>query len=198
MKVVGAVKNAAKMAFDPFETLSSQAVKPILTDTAMEFGSLFGMQKGVSSKSKSIGHEELSRARKEKQIEEMKKEETKADQEKLMFVKQTYQSYDVEVSKKDQQIRTEVVELQSEIAKLAKTASVDTKAHLENIPKKVGVLDIRRLTMIVKFLTLKANEAKSANQLVSERSSKRTTGMLAWVSGKQMKIHEQGTLTLQG
>ena len=89
--------------------------------------------------------------------------------------------------------------MQQEVAALAKTAGVETKAHLQNNTKKVGKLDIKLLTVIIKFLRFKAGESKSAQELVSQRSnSKRTTGMLAWVSGKQMKIHEQGTLTLQG
>jgi len=92
-----------------------------------------------------------------------------------------------------------MVELQEEIAKLAKTTGVDTKVHMQNPTKKIGIIDIKFLTKIITFLRLKAEESKSAKDLQAQRqNSKRATGMLAWVSGKQMKVHEQGTLHLQG
>jgi len=70
---------------------------------------------------------------------------------------------------------------------------------MQNPTKKIGIIDIKFLTKIITFLRLKAEESKSAKDLQAQRqNSKRATGMLAWVSGKQMKVHEQGTLHLQG
>ena len=195
MNTTKAAKSAAVMALDPFETLKSQVAKPILDEAASELGGFFG-SKYSGSRPKTIAQEDLQRARDKQYIEIMKKQEDEKTHALLMEWKQEYSSYEAKVEAHDEPIRKEIVELQQEIASLAKTAGVDTKAHMENVPKKVGALDIRRLTTIVKHLRIKAEAAKSGSELVSERqSAKRTTGMLAWVSGKQMKIHEQGTLT---
>ncbi len=96
-------------------------------------------------------------------------------------------------------MREEVMGLQEEIAQLAKTATIETKVHMQNPTKKVGIIDITFLTKIISFLKIKVEESRSAKELQAQRqNTKRTSGMLAWVSGKQMKVHEQGTLHLQG
>lgn len=200
MKTVSAIKNISQAALDPFETLNSQVAKPMLDEIAAEFG--FG-GKSVGKIPKTIASEELSRAREKQKLDQMHSEDIQKSKEvaERVFasIQQTYRQHAEKTKSAQHELKTEIVELQNEVAKLAKTAGVNSKAHLENIPKKVGILDIKRLTFIVRLLRIKADESKSAQDLVSQRTNaKQATGMLAWVSGKQMKVHEQGTLQLQG
>ena len=197
MKPSQIVKKAAQSAFEPLETLNSQITRPIIEETARELG--FG---GLGGK-RTIAQEELQRAREKRKLEEKDSQDKGQSSEKasvlISQIQSEYQVFEARTNSKQGQTQKEFLELQEEIAKLSQTAGVDTKAHLETIPKKVGILDIKRLTSIVRYLRIKVEESKSAKELVSQRSNaKRTTGMLAWVSGKQMKVHEQGTLQLQG
>ncbi len=196
-------KAVTATAAEPFETLRSQVAKPILEEVGSEFGSFFGAPKGIGRNPSAIAKEDLQRARNEQKLGEMEEKDNQDSQEKAqalyLTIQNEYQSSQTKDSKEQQHLKEEVFELQSEVVKLAKASGIDTKAHLETVPGKIGLLDIKRLTFIVRFLRIKAEESKSAKELVSQRSNaKRTTGMLAWVSGKQMKVHEQGTLHLQG
>jgi len=129
----------------------------------------------------------------------LQKEDSKKSAQYLSAIKEEYRTFQIKSSQEQSKLIEEVVELQKEVAGLAKSTGLETKVHLQNPTKKVGPLDIKLLTNVIRFLRLKAEESKSAKELTSQRqNAKRTTGMLAWVSGKQMKVHEQGTLTLQG
>lgn len=203
MKPSQAAKFAAQSLLDPFETLNSQVAKPLLDEAAFELGSFFGTPKGIGRNPKSIAQEDLQRARNAHKIQEKTKEDQQKSQENVQklvsSIRQEYTAFQAKESREQSQMKQEMHELQSEVVKLAKTAGVETNAHLEQTPKKVGVIDVKRLTVIVRTLRLKAEESKSGKDLVSARSNaKRSTGMMAWVSGKQMKVHEQGTLQLQG
>lgn len=187
-------KAAARAFLDPFETLT-QNFAPMGQDVLKQMGGdLLGF-----GRPQTIGKEELARERKKKELEDKEKEDNQNSQKTYELIQAQYREQQTAVNREQQEIKTEVVQLQSEVVKLAKTAGVNTKIHLEQIPRKIGVIDIKRLTAIVKLLRLKAAEAKSGSELVSQRTNaKRPTGMMAWVSGKQMKIHEQGTMQLQG
>ncbi len=197
MNTLKTAKNAAKFALDPFEELSTQA-KPFFDEARQELAPFFG--KGTfGSKPKEIGKSELSRAREAEKIEEMKKEEKQETQFVMSKWKEQYREFESKTRSSDNQMQREVQELQQEVANIAKTAGVNTKVHLESVPKRVGILDIKRLKSIIFLLRIKADQSKSASELVNSRKgAKRTTGMLTWVSGKQGKIYEQGTMTLQG
>lgn len=198
MKPAQTAKSAAKVGWDILEELGGQTAKPFFDETINELGGFLGTPR-LGRSPKSMGEEDLKRARDERKIEEMKKEEDKKSRDRIAAVKNEYRSFEHIANGEQKELKKEITELQGEVLKLAKAAGVETKVHLEQMPKKVGKLDIRRLTSIIRFLRLKADEAKSASELVSQRSNaKRATGMMAWVSGKQMKIHEQGTLQLQG
>ena len=199
MNTKSIVNNAAQIIAEPLETLSSQVAKPLVDEAISEFGAFFGSPKKLGQKPKTLAQEDLMRARNEQKIHEMEVKDEQASRERISKIRQEYKMYDLKVAKENENMRNEVIELQEEVVKLAKSAGVDTKAHLENVPKKVGVLHIKVLTAIIRALRVKAEESKSANELVNERkNAKPATGMLAWVSGKQMKVHEQGTLQLQG
>lgn len=203
MKPAQAGKAAASALVDPFETLSSQVAKPIMGDFVSELGSFFGGPKNLSRNPKALAQEDLQRARDKQKIDEMGQKDAKNSDENISKVSAAiqaqYRHYENKNSRNQQELKQEVSEFQSEIGKLAKAAGVETKTHLETMPKKVGVLDIKRLTAIARYLRMKAEDAKSAQDLLSQRqNAKRATGTLVWVSGKQMKIHEQGTLQLQG
>lgn len=207
MKPTQVAKNAARAAFEPLETLKSQLAQPMLEEAASELGSFLGAPKGPGRNPQSIAQEELYRARNQQKLEKMDAKDNQTSQEEAQILSQRlasetqneYREHQLKTNREQHQFKEEVSELQGEIAKLAKAAGVETKAHLETTPKKVGILDIKRLTTIVRYLRIKAEESKSAKELVSQRTNaKRTTGMLAWVSGKQMKVYEQGTLQLQG
>lgn len=197
MNTVKTTKNAVKFALDPFEELSSQT-KPFFDEAKQELAPFFG-RNSFNSKPKEIGKGELARAREAEHIEEMKKEEIQETQIIMSKWKEQYREFETKDSLENNQMKREVQELQQEVASIAKTAGIDTKVHLENVPKKIGILDIKRLKSIIFLLKIKADQSKSASELVNSRKgAKRTTGMLAWVSGKQGKIYEQGTMTLQG
>ena len=199
MNLKKVASSASQLITDPFETLTSQVAKPIFDETVSELGSFFGAPKNLSQRPKSIGEEELTRARNEQKLQDLSKKDQQNSKDNYTKIIQEYKSFDTKSEKHQQALRQEVVELQEEVVKLAKASGVDTKAHIENVPKKVGTLHIKVLTSVIRTLRIKAEEPKSAKDLVVERQNvKRTTGMLAWVSGKQMKVHEQGTLTLQG
>src|SRR3989344_4004232 len=196
MNTAKAGKAATRAVLDTFESLTSQTVKPMFEEGMSEIAPFFAP---LHSRPQELAQEDLKRAREEKKIEEMKQEEEKKSKENIVALQNTYRSFEQRTVREQQPLKEEFVELRSEVAKLAKSAGVDTRAHLEQAPKKIGILDIKRLTAIVRLLRVKADEAKSAKELVAQRqNSKPPTGMLAWVSGKQMKIHEQGTLQLQG
>ena len=203
MKGANIAKNIAQSAFEPLEALTSQTARPMLEEAGKELGSFFGAPNGIGRNPKAIAQEDLQRARNQQKLEELSEEDDKKSNESvehLSFeIQNQYRNYDAKTDKEQHNFSQEVEELQEEVVKLAKAAGVEAKAHLQRSGKKVGILDIKILTTIVRFLRLKAEESKSAQELVSQRSNaKRTTGMLAWVSGKQMKVHEQGTLQLQG
>lgn len=199
MNTKSVVNNAAQIIAEPLETLTSQVAKPLANEAISEFGAFFGSPKKLGQKPKTLAQEDLMRARNEQKIHEMEVNDEQASRERISKIHQEYKMYGLKVAKEEESIRSEVIELQEEVTKLAKSAGVDTKAHVENVPKKVGVLHIKVLTAIIRTLRVKAEESKSANELVAQRkNAKPATGMLAWVSGKQMKVHEQGTLQLQG
>ena len=197
MNTLKTAKGAAKVAIDPFEELTTQA-RPFFDEARQQLAPFLG--KGAfNSKPKEIGKSELARAREAEKIEEMKKDEKQETQFVMSKWKEQYREFEAKSTTENNQMKREVQELQQEVASIAKTAGVDTKIHLENVPKKVGILDIKRLKSIIFLLKIKADQSKSASELVNTRKgAKRTTGMLAWVSGKQGKIYEQGTMTLQG
>jgi len=202
MKTGNWTKNTVTAVREPLETLKSQLVEPILTEAATELGGFFGMAR-PNRNPKEIAKDELARARNKEKIDQEESEDKQTSQEMARrisaVIENEYKTQQVKIDKEQQVLKEEVGELQAEVVKLAKAAGIETKAHLETIPQKVGVLHIKRLTAIVRFLRIKAEESKSAKELVDQRSNaKRTTGMLAWVSGKQMRVHEQGTLLLQG
>lgn len=203
MKPSQIAKNAAKLTWDTFEDVAfEKTTKPIWQETINELGGFFGAPR-LGTRPKSLAQEDLARARQEQDLKQKNEEDDQkskeAAQRYIAALKSEYKTQETRSNKDQQPLKQEVAELQSEIVKLAKAAGVDTKVHLEQMTKKIGVLDIKRLTAIVRTLRMKADEAKSGQELVSQRSNaKRTTGMLAWVSGKQMKVHEQGTLQLQG
>ncbi|MDO8486958.1 MAG: hypothetical protein Q7S45_01505 [Candidatus Curtissbacteria bacterium] len=187
-------RTAARAVLDPFETLTENFA-PMGQDILKQMG---GDRLGFG-RPQTIGKEELARERKKKELQEKEKEDDQNSQKTYELIQTQYREQQTAVNREQREIKEEVVTLTSEVVKLAKSAGVDTKIHLETLPKKIGVIDIKRLTAIVRFLRVKATEAKSGSELVSQRkNAKRTTGMLAWVNGKQMKIHEQGTMQLQG
>lgn len=188
------------------ETIGDGVVLPILEEAKRELGlgSFLGSKDGIGSRPKEIGQEELKRARAEKELGERTEEDDYSSDQKaaeLSLILQEYRNHDSGSGsgKEQRALKEEFVELREEVAKLAQASGVKTAAHLETPPHKIGVLDIKRLRLIIKDLTAKVEDSKNAQEMVTQRkNAKRTTGMLAWVSGKQMKVHEQGTLTLQG
>ena len=206
MKTGHAVKTIKTIGEATFETLGSGLVGPMLDEAKRELGlgSFLGSGNGISSRRKEIGEEELKRARTEKELGEKTEEDDYSSDQKaaeLALILREYQNYDSENgnSKEQRALKEEFVELREEVAKLAEASGVKTTAHMETPPQKIGLLDIKRLKSIIKDLTAKVEDSKNGKDMVAQReNAKRTTGMLAWVSGKQMKVHEQGTLTLQG
>lgn len=206
MKTSQVANTIRQAAFDTFETARKQIIDPISEEAKRELGlgSFLGFKDSISSRPKEIGQEELKRAREEKELGERTEEDNHSSDQKaaeLALILQEYRNHDSnnDNSKEQKALKEEFVELREEVAKLAQASGVKTTAHLETPPQKIGMLDIKRLKSIIKDLTAKVEDSKSAQEMVSQReNAKRTTGMLAWVSGKQMKVHEQGTLTLQG
>lgn len=199
MKPAHAAKTAAMAAINPFEELNKQAIKPIFEEAAFELGGFLGSP--LSHKPKTLAQEDLKRARDEQKLEEMKIEDSKKSHEATTKILEVYTGFEQKTENNNNQVVEQIEELKAEVVSLANVAGVDTKAHLENTPKKgkTSLQTIKLITVIIRTLRIKAEESKSASELVSQRSNaKRPTGMLAWVSGKQMQIHEQGTLQLQG
>lgn len=202
MKGAKVAKNIALGALEPVETIRDQVARPISQEMLSQ---LFGKGEGsfLSSRPKTVGHEDLQRARQEQQLNNQQKEDDEQSAKQERAVKeQIVNEYKVFKQKEDQQqnqLHEQVAEMQEEVVKLAKAAGVDTKIHLETTTKKLGILHIKRLTAIIRSLRIKAESAKSGSDLVTQRqNAKASTGMMAWVSGKQMKVHEQGTMQLQG
>lgn len=196
MKGTKIAKNVLWAAREPLETLNKQVTEPIFNEAIREIKGFFGNPQEIAK-------EDLQRAREKQTLDEIDQQDVEISQEAAQRVsatiKQAYNSQEIKSRQEQDELKEEFVELREEIAKLAETAGLETKAHLENTPKKIGVLDIKRLQWIIRLLRIEAAESKSAQELVLQRANaKRTTGMLAWVSGKQMKIYEQGTLQLQG
>ena len=206
MKTAQAAKTVKTIGEATFETLGSGLVGPILDEAKRELGlgSFIGSKDSISSRPREIGQEELKRARTEKELgEKTEADDYSSDQKaaELALILQEYRDYDSNNDNSKEQIalKEEFVELREEVAKLAKASGVKTTAHMETPPQKIGLLDIKRIKSIIKDLTAKVEDSKNGKDMVAQReNAKRTTGMLAWVSGKQMKVHEQGTLTLQG
>ena len=206
MKTVQAAKTVKTIGEATFETLGSGLVGPILDEAKRELGlgSFLGSRNGISSRQKVIGQEELKRARAQKKLEEdgiQEKTDSDVAVEHVTRMLNEYRSHESNNgnSKEQKALKEEFVELREEVAKLAEASGVKTTAHMETPPQKIGLLDIKRLKSIIKDLTAKVEDSKNGKDMVAQReNAKRTTGMLAWVSGKQMKVHEQGTLQLQG
>ncbi len=202
MKLGKTTKKTLQSAFDPFEVLTNQVGKGILEEAIHEVGGFFGSPKNLGSKPREIATADLQRARKQEEIKEMDSEDSEKSKETALKIQATineYRQYDFKVNSEQSQMKQEFAELRSEVVQLASASGVKTNVHLENTPHKIGVLDLKRLTAIIRFLRFKAEESKSAKDMVTSRqNAKPATGMLAWVSGKQMKIHEQGTMQLQG
>lgn len=199
MNTAKTAKNAAKFALDPFEALTSEAT-PLAKSFLDEAGEqAFGFFKNArfSPKPKEIAGEELKRARNQKKIEEMRSADKQASEEHRSNIKNIYQQARQEGKRGQAELKQELTELTQEVAALAHSTGNETKIHLQNTPK-VGKVDITFITFVVRLLRVKAQESKSAKSLVNGRKSAKSGGMLAWVNGKQMQIHEQGTMQLQG
>ncbi len=203
MKATRAARNLVVGAFEPLEQLGNSVAKPIVNETFSQlFGKDFGFDggNGLSSHPTEVGQAELDHARKEKHLKDAKHEDSAHSAENVQIIKQAirqeYAAHDQRVNQEQRQLHESVLEMQNEVVQLAKAAGVETSIHLETKPKKLGIMDIKRLTAIIKSLRFKASSAKD---IVNERKgAKQGTGMEAWISGKQMKIHEQGTMQLQG
>ncbi len=205
MNTTQAAKSAAKIIREPLETLKDQFA-PIGEEAKRE---LLGFipNSFQSKKSQELADGELKRAREAEKLKEMKEEsDTRSteDADNVAFaiqaIKAQYENQSAKSQEQEQRdLKAEIAALQEEIAALSKIVGEPTNVHLESTPKKVGAIDVKRLTVIVKTWRVKAKESKDARDLVSQRqNAKPATGMLAWVSGKQMKVHEQGTMQLQG
>ncbi len=194
MQPVKAAANAAKFLFDEIEELEP---KKFLDETARQFD--FFNHPKLGSKPKEIARGELAHARQAQHAQELAKEDAANSQQRLQEVKAVYKEFSLQENQKQNEQKEEIASLTEEVVKLAQVSGVETKAHLQNQHIKVGKIDIKLLTYIIKVLRVKAEQSKSAKDLVGERANaKRATGMMAWVSGKQMQVHEQGTMTLQG
>lgn len=207
MKPGSVIKKAAIGAFEPFEELGG-AVKPIGQDALKQFfGKDFGFgnlgEPGIpTSHSQTIAHEDLNEARKKSHLQKIDDNDQNQSREQAVRIQKVmaeYQKHDSKTNTEQNQLHEQVATMQEEVIKLAKAAGVDTKVHLETSPKKLGLIDLKRLTSIIRSLRIKAENSKSGQDISAQRqNAKRTTGMMAWVSGNQGKIHEQGTMQLQG
>lgn len=206
MKPVSAIKKATIGAFEPLEELGG-AVKPLGQDALKQFfGKDFGFggfsEPGVpSSHAQTIAGEDLNEAREKNHLQKIDHHDQDQSQEQAVHIRKVmaeYQKHDSKVNAEQNQLHEQVATMQEEVVKLAKAAGVDTNVHLERSPKKLGLMDLKRLTAIIKSLRIKAESSKSGQDISAQRNSKRGTGMMAWVSGNQGKIHEQGTMQLQG
>lgn len=205
MNTTQAAKNAAKIIREPLETLKDQ-LGPIGEEAKDEIMGFFP-EMLTGKRQNTMANADLKRAREEQKLKEMKAESDAQSEEEAqnitLAIRAIQEEYRTQSSRTEEQIqqdlKAEIVALQQEIAELSKVVGKPTTAHMEAIPKKVGAIDVKRLTTIVKTWRLEAKKSKDAQDMVSQRqNAKPSTGMLAWVSGKQMKIHEQGTMQLQG
>ncbi len=205
MNATKTAKNAAKIIREPLETLKDQ-LGPIGEDAKDQIMGFFP-ETLIGKRQHEMASADLKRAREEQKLKEMKEESDNHSEQEAQSVaaaiRAIQEEYRTQSSRTEEQIqqdlKAEIVALQQEIAELSKIVGKPTTAHMEAIPKKVGAIDVKRLTTIVKTWRIEAKKSKDAQDMVAQRqNSKPATGMLAWVSGKQMKIHEQGTMQLQG
>ncbi len=205
MNSTQAAKNAAKIIREPLETIKDQ-LAPIGEEARHELLG-FVPNNFQSKRAQEMASGELKRAREAEKIKEMREEsDTRSTEDAdnvavaIQAIKAQYEGQTARSEAQEQRdLKDEIAALQGEIAALSKIVGEPTNVHLESTPKKVGAIDVKRLTLIVKSWRAKAKESKDARDLVSQRqNAKPATGMLAWVSGKQMKVHEQGTMQLQG
>lgn len=195
----GKAINAIRGSFEPLsETFADQIVKPMAGEAMDELLGFMGND--AFARKSSLAQEDLKRAREQKKLEELSAEDSQRSHQIIESIRVQYESSERARNKEDGQVHQEIEELTVQVVELAKTAGVESKIHLQSTSRRerVSILTLKLLRAIIRTLTLKAKEAKSASELVSHRSNAKTTGMLAWVSGKQMKIHEQGTMQLQG
>jgi hypothetical protein len=207
MKPASAIKKATIGAFEPFEELGG-AVKPLGQDALKQFfGKDFGFggfgEPGVpSSHSQTIAGEDLNERRKKNHLQKIDHNDQNHSNEEAVRIQKVmaeYQKHDSKQNAEQNQMHEEYAQMQEEVVKLAKAAGVETKIHVENSPKKLGKIDFKLLTSIIRSLRIKAENSKSGQDISAQRqNAKRGTGMMAWVSGNQGKIHEQGTMQLQG
>jgi hypothetical protein len=199
-----AAKAAAKtVVTDTFESIA-QNLKLMGDEAGRELN--FLDPNALKRRPTEMAGADLARAREEHRIEEGKEADGQNSENMIQktlasieTVRQEYRSHDVKTDKKQEPMQQELHELKEEVANVAKAAGIETKVHLQNNAKKIGPLDILMMVLTLRFLRIKLEDSKNAQDLVSQRSNaKRPTGMMAWVSGKQMKIHEQGTMQLQG
>lgn len=202
-----ATKAATKQLIGAFEDtfdVFRDNLNPLGQEAGRELFGFFG-ENGLSSRPQTGAKEELAYARKEKAMKKADSEDhAKSDSkaaEVMREIKQSYKEFQTQKNAEDKKVNQEIGQLEEEIVKLAKASGVDTKIHLQNNAQKgkSSLQTLKLLTQVVKTMRIQADKSKSASELVSQRNNaKRPTGMMAWVSGKQMKIHEQGTLQLQG
>lgn len=207
MKPVSAIKKATIGAFEPLEELGG-AVKPLGQDALKQFfGKDFGFggfsEPGVpSSHAQTIAQEDLNEQRKKNHLQNIENDDKSHSNEEAVRIQKVmaeYQKFDSKQKAEQGQMQQEYAEMQEEVVKLARAAGIDTKAHLQKAPKKLGKIDFKVLTSIIRSLRIKAENSKSGQDISAQRqNAKRGTGMMAWVSGNQGKIHEQGTMQLQG
>jgi hypothetical protein len=205
-KVKGAAINVNKAILGTFEAINDQVTKPIAFEARDELSGFFASPR-LGAIPKELAREDLHRARQENKLDVMSHEDAQKSEKGAQEIAQKfsetiqfeYKKFGTNTDREQSSVNEKLEGLKEEVSMLAKASGIDTKAHIERTPKNAGVLLIKLLTSIVRSLRIKKEKTKSAQDLVSQRSNaKRTTGMLAWVSGKQMKVHEQGTLTLQG
>ncbi len=199
MQPVKAATNAAKFFFDELEELGASPTQ-FIDEARPQIDGFFNSAR-LGARPHEIARGELAHAREEQHLKEKNAQDKHHSEEKALQIQEilaNYKEFRIKEQNEQSEVKKEVAELTEEVVKLAQASGVDTKVHLENQHKKVGKIDIKLLTFVIKVLRVKAEQSKSAKDMVSERQQIRTTGMNAWVSGKQMKIHEQGTMTLQG
>jgi len=199
MNTAKSAKSAAKFTFDQFETLAAQTapqLKPFINEARDELAGFFSSPK-IGGRPQELIREDLTRAREQQKLQKDKSHDESSSKAKVKEIMAMYKESRYESKAQNVELRQEMHNLESEVSQLAKAAGVETNIHMQNTPK-VGKIDLSFLTFIIRTLRVKAQSSKSAKSLVSERSEIKATGMNAWVSGKQMKIHEQGTLQLQG
>jgi hypothetical protein len=194
-KAVGALRDSFESVT---ETFKEQLLDPMVREAGDELLGFLGEDAPFRRKG-TLAQEDLKRAREQKRLEELSAQDRQNTQKIIESLKLEYRNSETQRKQEEGPIRQDIEELTVQVVELAKTTGVESKIHLSGSRKeKVSILTIKLLRTIIKTLTLKAKEAKSASELVVHRSNAKTTGMLAWVSGKQMKIHEQGTMQLQG